>query len=346
MRYIRARAKTLSGEAMVSNVRSLLRTLKGHISSEKEEKVREVLPWLRREGNKRQPPGQQAAEAIRLEDLKELLGRARKERVSEKERRALDIFQVAFVTMSRVGEVAALRIEDVTREGSMIALRPKTSAKTWKKLTKRVSDKGGFRAAEVLREYREEAVAQGRATLFGGRKDKPPETAEITRTLRGLGERLGEGMRLTSHSARKGAAVEAVLAGVPLPVVQALGGWKDLNTLQAYIGEAIRRTSPLMEILNKDKKGTREERTTESWIKGVEERQESKFREDGGDSRWPRKERARTRRTQKSKERAEELKATRRKAKQRKGKAKGREREEGTRPMQGKRRKQRKDKEP
>ena len=81
-------------------------------------------------------------------------------------------------------------------------------------------------------------------------KDKrPPTTAQVTTRLKRLSARLGFGMRISAHSARKGAAVEAVLAGVPLPVVQALGGWKDINTLQAYVGEALRRTVPWLEIL-------------------------------------------------------------------------------------------------
>ena len=99
--------------------------------------------------------------------------------------------------------------------------------------------------------YREEARRRGRRCLFVGARDHPVVTASVTRKLRKLGKRLGGGLRITAHSARKGAAVEAVLAGTPLPIVQALGGWANINTLQAYIGEAIRRTTSLADVLER-----------------------------------------------------------------------------------------------
>lgn len=280
-RYIKIMARTLSGEALVANVLSLLRTMRDVVSGKKEEKIRRALEMMRREANKRNPPAQQAAEAVRLRTLKEVTEEAKITKLTRSERQALDIFVIAFVTMSRVGEVASLRVEEVSRDGATIAIRPKTNARTWKRLVKRVSNMGGLEAAEKLARYREEARKQGRKTVFIGKSGGPPETATITRHLKKLGKKVNCGTRLTSHSARKGAAVEAVLNGVPIPVVQALGGWKDLNSLQAYIGEAIRRTTPLLEMLGEGVEGSgmHEEggwtRKRAGWKKGARTRKRS-----------------------------------------------------------------------
>ena len=257
-RYLRKLARTLSGEALVTNARGLLRMLGNHLSKRKADDIKAVLPVWRRRANMKHPPGHQAAEAISLRTLKALTRGAREKKIPANERKALDIFLVAFVTMSRVGEIATLQVEDVAPGGEVIELRPKTGARTWLKLRKKVSSTRGLRAAEALRSYRDEARAKGRRGLFCDKDNKPPTTALITAHLKRLSARLGLNIRISSHSARKGAAVEAVLAGVPLPVVQALGGWKDINTLQAYIGEALRRTVPWLEIIKaKTNKGKR-----------------------------------------------------------------------------------------
>lgn len=233
----------------MANTRSLLRTLQDHIGDEREARIRRALPVWRREANRRNPPGQQAADPVSFDTLRRLVREAEKEHLSGGERQALDIFIAAFATMSRVGEIVALETGDVAPEGDMIAIRPKTGAKTWLRLRKRVVDTGGLQAAERLARRRSEALQEGRKALFVGRSGERQTTAAITAKLKRVSRRLGAGTRLTAHSARKGAAVEALLAGVPLPVIQALGGWRDLNTLQAYIGEAVRRTTSLMTLL-------------------------------------------------------------------------------------------------
>ena len=188
-----------------------------------------------------------------MDSLRELLRRAQGARLSRSERQALDIFVVAFVTMSRVGEVAALQADEVAKDGGTITLRPKTKARTWERFTKKVSSTKDLRATEILRQYRERARTRGKTCLFRGKSGKPPETATITRHLKSVTRKLGVDIRVTSHGARKGAAVEAVLAGIPLPVVQAIGGWSDINTMQAYIGEALRRAVPWLEAARKVK---------------------------------------------------------------------------------------------
>lgn len=226
-------------------------TLREHISPSKEDKIRKWLPIWRRDTNKKNPPGQQAAEAVSLCTLEELAWRAQTAKLTRGERQALDIFFAAFESMSRVGEIACLQVEDVARDGRTVAVRPKTGAKTWRKLTKRLSSTGGFNAARRLAHYRESARRQGRQNLFVGKGGKPPETASITSHLKRLSRKLGCKARITSHSARKGAAVEALKAGVPLPIIQALGAWKDAGSMQAYIGEAVRKSVSLMDILGR-----------------------------------------------------------------------------------------------
>lgn len=184
----------------------------------------------------------------RLKTLTHLVERAKTTKLAKSERQALDIFVVAFVTMSRVGEIAALHVDEVGRRGETVTIRPKTKARTWQKATKKVSNIGGLEAREILRDHREAARRKGRVWMFTGKGDNPPETSTITRRLKELATKLGANIRISAHAARKGAAVEAVLAGIPLPVVQALGTWQDINTLQAYIGEAVRRATPWMEI--------------------------------------------------------------------------------------------------
>lgn len=250
-------AGKLSGEALVSNAKSLLNYLKGFLKPNREAQIRNELPVLRKLANMRNPPKQRAAEATRLHLLRKIIRRAERTKLEPKERQALDIFIVAFATVSRVGEIAALEIENVARDGSTLALRPKTGAKTWVRLTKRVTNAGGLAAADRLRHRREVATKQGQTCVFADRRGRIPPTATITRRLKEVARKVGIDARITAHSARKGAAVEALLAGVPLPVIQALGGWKSLDTLQAYVGEAVRRTTPLMDILECKGEGTR-----------------------------------------------------------------------------------------
>lgn len=234
---------------MVSNARSLLMLLRGVVGDKREEALRKELPILRKRANTTNPPRRRAADAISLETLREFIRRADEAKLTRGERQAVDIFLVAFATMSRVGEVAALKVSDVAPEGGTISIRPKMNAGTGLRLSKFVSNTHGLRAADKLKEYREAAMKRGKTYLFRGHSRKPPETAAVTRLLRSTSTKLGMRERITSHSARKGAAVEALLAGVPLPVIQALGAWRDINSLQAYVGDSVRRSTGLLHIL-------------------------------------------------------------------------------------------------
>lgn len=257
----------------MTNTRSLLNSLEGYIDTKREEEIREQLPLLRKQANMRNPPRQMAADAISLSLLKKIIRRGNEVKLTQKEKQALDIFIIAFATVSRVGEIVALNVENVAEDGSALSLRPKTGAKTWLRLTKRVTNREEVDAADRLARWREEAAKQGKTGIFTNRQGVYPTTATITRRLKKVTEKVGVKTRVTAHSARKGAAVEAVLAGVPMPVIQALGGWKDLNTLQAYIGESVRRSTPLLEILGIRRKTRMKEGTTKRRTKETRKRQ-------------------------------------------------------------------------
>ena len=64
-----------------------------------------------------------------------------------------------------------------------------------------------------------------------------------------LAEKCDFNIHVTAHSARKGAATEAILAGVPLVVIKALGYWSQLDTLEKYVGDSGRRQVGLLPIL-------------------------------------------------------------------------------------------------
>ena len=248
-RYLRMLASTISGEALMTNARGLLRLLGNNLSKKKKGDIQAVLPIWRRKANMRHPPKRKAANAIRLQTLKTLLRKARRKRITRSERRALDIFLIAFVTMSRTKEITALRVKDVLEGGTAIDVRTKTMAKTWLKLRKKVSNAKGLRARETLEHYKRVAIKRGKKGLFWNKNNKPVGTPQVSWQLKRVAAKVGYKERISAHSARKGAAVEAVLAGIPLPVVQALGAWKDINSLQAYIGDALRGTMPWLDAI-------------------------------------------------------------------------------------------------
>ena len=77
-------------------------------------------------------------------------------------------------------------------------------------------------------------------------------SARVRDMLQRVVKKIGLKIRLTTHGARKGSAVESVMAGAPLPLLQAWGGWCSIDSLQHYIGSAIRmRISPLEWLENK-----------------------------------------------------------------------------------------------
>lgn len=209
------------------------------------------LKLLRREANIRNPPSLQAADALSLKDLLNIWDKSEQQRVDPSERQALEILTVAFATTSRVAEITALKIRDVAEDGSSISIRAKTYAQTCVKHMKHVGSGCGLYPTRILRERRARAILQGRTLLFSSREDKDAAitSSEVTAALKRLTRKLQLKCRVTAHSGRKGAAVTALLAGIPVVVIQAFGLWKGVESLQAYLGKAVRERFCILDLV-------------------------------------------------------------------------------------------------
>lgn len=196
----------------------------------------------RQTANRISPPQHKAAEALSLRDLQELWRRAGHVELTSREAQALDILTLAFASMSRVAEIATLRTENVAPDGAAISIRPKTKASTQQRCSKHISNGHGLYPRDILAARRGQAVDAGRGLLFSAAQDRDAilDTASITSALKTLVRRVGLGVRVTSHSARKGAAVTALLGGVPVVVIQAFGAWASTESLQYYLAKAVR----------------------------------------------------------------------------------------------------------
>ena len=84
---------------------------------------------------------------------------------------------------------------------------------------------------------------------MGKLSNEPMETGTISNALTRLATKCGLKVHVTAHSGRKGAATEAVLAGVPLVVIKAMGYWSQVDTLEKYIGDSVRKQVGLLSIL-------------------------------------------------------------------------------------------------
>ena len=78
-RFIRALTREVSGEAMLSNARSLLKTLRRHICTRIQRAIRAMFPVWRRDANMLNPPRRQAAEAVSMQTLKETTEKGRRD---------------------------------------------------------------------------------------------------------------------------------------------------------------------------------------------------------------------------------------------------------------------------
>ena len=74
-------------------------------------------------------------------------------------------------------------------------------------------------------------------------------SATVSKKLREVMIKLNMDKRVTAHSGRKGAAVQALLQGLPVVAIQSFGAWRDLRTLEVYVGEALRRSVALGDLL-------------------------------------------------------------------------------------------------
>lgn len=145
--------------------------------------------------------------------------------------------------------MAALELQDVAEDGSWVRVRPKTAAASWRRLSKRVDDAPGLPVRETLAAHRKRAASLGRSLLFPGPDGAPRPTRDVSAALKAAAAALGFEGRVSAHSARKGAALEALFAGAPIPVIQAYGGWASSDTLQFYLAEAVRRSTSVLQVV-------------------------------------------------------------------------------------------------
>lgn len=171
----------------------------------------------------------------------------------EKEQVAVEVFTISFVSISRVVEILGLTCKDVAVDGSFISIRAKTFASTCQKHVKRISDGCGLFPRGLLARRRRMAVLEGRKFLFSLKRANGEETqltsSDVSQSLRRVLKRVQMKRTITSHSGRKGGAVEALLVGVPIVAIQAWGVWSSVDTLQAYLGKAVRENCGVLEVL-------------------------------------------------------------------------------------------------
>ena len=249
--YLEDRTKYTSGENVRVTGRTLFSLFGKHLSEQEKERLELLLKKLRMEGNMRNPPVRKAADALKLEDLHSILDNPRYLKLKEAERQAIDVLIVAFSTVSRVAEIVSLTTRDVTENGQFISVRTKTGASTCQRHLKRVSNGFELQPVQILKRQRAVAILQGRTLLYPskGNSNIPISSSDVTRELKNVTRKLNLNCRITAHSGRKGAAVAALLAGVPLVIIQSLGLWKCVDSLQAYIGEALRREFGILDLL-------------------------------------------------------------------------------------------------
>lgn len=241
LEFLRSIAVDVSGEQINTIGRILLRLFQPYMNEAQYNDSMGKLKVLRRDTNLINPPQKQAADAVSLQDLQTLWRRAREVKLTPIEKLAIEILTVAFATVSRVAEIAGLRVRDVAEEGTLISIRAKTSAKSCDRHLKRVRNGCEIQPVHILKRRRELAILLGNDFLFLTCANAPPLTSsEVTNTLKRLTGKLNMNCRITAHSGRKGAAVAALMAGVPIPIIQSLGLWQCQDSLQAYLGKAIR----------------------------------------------------------------------------------------------------------
>lgn len=250
--YIKYLSELKSGTNVETTTKILLSLLGDRINREDRRSLTMYMKVCKKAANQHNPPAVKASEAIKYSELIDLLRRAAAVNISDKEQLALDVLVVSFCTLSRAHEISALDVENVSEDGCNIMVRPKTEAKSWSLYKKCVKDGVGLQPASILKEKRKRAIRQNRRYLFQEESSNLPiSTGNITKSLKNLTRRLGIEKRITAHSARKGAAVELILRGIPLVAIKAWGTWANLDTLETYVGKAIREEVALMDSLTR-----------------------------------------------------------------------------------------------
>lgn len=133
------------------------------------------------------------------------------------------LLAICYYTLCRVSEARQLKAEDIVNRA--IVFRRATT-KTKKTRTVPIHPK--------LQQMLNEADLPTSGCLFPGRGDKPITRQAVDAALRDACDRLGL-IGFSTHSCRRTGATRLSSEGVPLRVIQEVGGWSSLAALQRYL---------------------------------------------------------------------------------------------------------------
>lgn len=189
------------------------------------------------------PPEKKDADPVTLQTIFELMDRADKQGITFVQGRALDILLIAYSTMARLHEIADLQPEDVLVDDKGIVrvnISTKQSVKTGLKVSKLVPKAMGEKSwcpRQILLEWLSRAKEANLDFVFANNKNQKPTVTSIDKALVAVLTKLMPEykFRITGHSARKGSAMEACMAGLPEAFIQIQGGWADPTTCRKYM---------------------------------------------------------------------------------------------------------------
>ena len=193
-----------SGNNIERTAQRLLWIYKDEFTERKIEELKTLGKCLIRDANKKNPADLKAADALPLRGPLEMIEGAKRLEMMPIERTALDAFVISFATLSRMGEVLALRTEDVAEDGTRMRIRAKTDAKTWTAHVKAVSDGEGVFTIGTLVARRWKALEREDRSLFPSTRTagRAMDSKEATHGLQLLVKHLRLPYRVSSHSAR------------------------------------------------------------------------------------------------------------------------------------------------
>ena len=243
--FIRSLVEISSGETLATKAHCLETAFKDILTVETKAQPEEEVPLLRRAANKAHPPAEKTAEPVSPKMRQKLMQRAPYAGLSGRERQALDMFCVAFAAMSRISEIAGLRARDVDGRKGIIIVRPKTAARTWKRVTKKVYNGAGLEARRIIERYEESKERARRPVIqrdLGGRLN----SRENRRPPQGSGEEDGPRYKINDPCSSQGGCSGECDGWGSFALGPSLGAWEGIDSLQDYVGSAIRSgVSPL-----------------------------------------------------------------------------------------------------
>ena len=119
--YLEFLSHVTSGEYVVRIWKILRFFFRSDIQQDELTALDNIVQVLRMCANQRNPVKQRAADAVSLRELNDIMKKAQYIKLSRKEKCALEILSIAFVTMSRVAEICALEVRDIGVNGETLS---------------------------------------------------------------------------------------------------------------------------------------------------------------------------------------------------------------------------------